>query len=534
MAFRPQAQWPARLAWAGFVLVLAVPLWWGIHASFSWDVDNIAPGSVLKAMAARFAPGWHSSYGPVPYLLTAAIYAPILALMRLAGELGRPVAAYPWGFTHPDAAVAILVVAARLLNLGLALGVAALAAHEAAVAGPARVDRASRARPWLVPLMLAGSTVFVYYARTSNVDMAALFWAWLAFVLAETPRGPLARYAAAAAAAALAVCSKEQIAPFALVAGSAACAGAWRLRARAGARGAAAATGRVRGASAVGLVVAAGLLTYALAWGLPFNASGWLAHHRFLFETARYPRTFAATAGGYAALGLRVLRLAPLAFGLPALLGLLAVLATRPGLRGLGLRALASALYLAAFVAPVGYVYPRFLLPLLLLVLPLAVRGLDAAWQRAASPLRAVLAGGTVLLALAGGPVLDAVMLADTRLAVERWLAAGTPPGARVEVAGNPHFQARVPRTLTLLVTSPDSLRAKPRGPRGDVVLLSSFDAGDFRRPPLRGAWADSLGPGGPYRRERVFTPPALARRIEGLPVAPEVEVYVRERVPSR
>lgn len=534
MAFRPQAQWPARLAWAGLALVLVVPVGWGIHASFSWDVDNIAPGSVLKAMAARFAPGWHSSYGPAPYLLTAAVYAPILVLMRLAGELGRPVAAYPWGFAHPDAAVAILVVAARFVNLALALGVAVLAARDAAAPGVAGPDRRSRTRPWLVPLLLAGSAVFVYYARTSNVDMAALFWAWLAFALVETHRPTLGRYAGAAAAAALAVCSKEQIAPFAVVAGLAACARAWRLPARASLGGGVAAAGRVRGWSAAALVAAAGLLAYALVWGLPFNTSGWLAHHRFLFETARYPRSFAATLEGTGALGLRALGLAPLAFGLPALLGLLAVPALRPSLRGLGLRALAGAFYLAGFIASVGYVYPRFLLPLLLLVLPCAARGLEAAFQRVGAPVRTALAGLVVLLGLAGGPLLDTVMLTDPRLAVERWLAAAPPPHARVEVAGNPHFQARVPRTLTLLVTSPDSLRAQPRGPRGDVVLLSSIDAYHFRREPLRSAWADSLGPGGPYHRKRVFTPSPLARLVTGLPVAPEVEVYVRERAPSR
>lgn len=506
--------------------MLLLPIGWGIHASFGWDVDNIAPGSVLKAMAARFAPGWHSSYGPVPYLLTAAVYAPILALMRLTGELGRPVAAWPWGFAHPDAAVAVLVVAARLVSLALALGVALLATRDAAAPGTSRSDGAARARPWIAPLVLTGSAVFVYYSRTSNVDMAALFWAWLAFALAESRRGSLARYAGAAAAAALAVCSKEQIAPFAAVAGLVACARAWRLPV--GTRGGQA------GPGAAALVAAAGLAAYALAWGLPFNAQGWLAHHRFLFETAKYPRSFAATLEGYGGLGLRVLRLAPLAFGLPALLGLLAALFARPSLRGLGPRALASALYLAAFIASVGYVYPRFLLPLLLLVLPVAVRGLEALLRRMAPPLQAALAGAVLLLALPGGPALDAVMLADTRLAVERWLAAAVPPGATVEVAGNPHFQARVPRALDLLVTSPDSLRARPRGPRGDVVLLSSIDAYGFRREPLRSTWTDSLAAGGAYRRERVFTPPALAGWVAGLPVAPEIEAWVRVRAPSR
>jgi len=517
VALHPPTPLRARLAWVGLLLVLAVPLWWGAHASFPWDLDNIAPGSVLKAMAARFGPGWYSSYGPVPYLLTAFVYAPLLALMRLAGELGRPAAAYPFGFRHPEASITALVVAARLVTLALALGLAALAACTTRVAPRAAAERRPGARPWLVPVLLAGSAVFVYYARTSNVDLHALFWAWLAFALVETPAPSLARCAGAAAAAALAVCSKEQLAPFAAVAGLVACARAW----------APGAPGRRRGAGAVALVLAAGLAAYALVWMLPLNLPGWLAHHRFLFETAKYPRTFAATLEGYGALARRCFELAPLAFGWPVLLGLVAAVMTRPGLRGLGPRALGAALYLAAFIGSIGYVYPRFLLPLLLLVLPIALRGLEAALGRMGPRGGVALAGALVVLALAGGPALDLVMLQDPRLVVERWLATRAPAGALVEIAGNPHFQARVPATRRRLVTSPDSLRLRPRDPAGDVVLVSSLDEYALRRLP-GDAYLRALETGDAYRLELEAHPPALARLFEGLPVAPEVRVYVR------
>jgi hypothetical protein len=552
LAYRPQAQRSAWLAWAGLALVLAIPIGWGIHASFPWDVDNIAPGSVLKAMARHFGSGWYSAYGPVPYQVTAAVYAPLLVLMRLARELGAPAAVYPWGFRHPDTAIALLVVAARFVNLALALGIAALAARDAAPDGAER-GRApgpgSTPRPWLVALLLAGSATFVYYARTSNVDVGAIFWAALALALAQSRRPTLGRCAAAAAAAALAVCSKEQIAPFAAVAGGAALVRAWRLPAPSADRGAGAAyaadagapapaatsgappPARTRGWRAAAVVAAAGLITYTVAWMLPFNAAGWAAHHRYLFETARYPRSFAATPAGYGALGLRVLHQVPLALGLPVLLGLAAALVVRPSLRGLGLRALAATLYLIAFIATVGYVYPRFLLPLLLLALPVAARGLSAALDRASPRPRAVLTGALVLLALPGGPVLDLVMLRDTRYAAEAWLARTPTAGALVEVAGNPHFQARVPPSLRVLITTPDSLAARPRGPRGDVVLLSSSDEAAFDRAPLRGAYLDSLGPAGGYGRALVLHPPALAGWVEGLPVAPTVTIY--ERAPG-
>jgi len=42
---------PARadvLAWAALVLLLGSALGWGLDPQFGWDVDNAAPGSVLR------------------------------------------------------------------------------------------------------------------------------------------------------------------------------------------------------------------------------------------------------------------------------------------------------------------------------------------------------------------------------------------------------------------------------------------------------------------------------------------------------
>ncbi len=510
----------SRLPLACLALVLLVPIGWGMDASWSWDVDNIAPGSVLRAMEARFGPGWHSSYGPVPYELTAIVYAPMLLAMRVAGELGRPAEEWPFGFRHPDAAIAALIVAARLVNVLLALGIAALAMREgarAAPAAPAADAGGAWTRPWIVAAALAGSAVFVYYARTSNVDMVALFWAWLAFALAE-PRGrSVGRYAGAAAAAALAIATKEQIAPFAAVAGLLALARAWR------------AEGRLSGPAGAALVVVAGALAYLVAWGLPFNASGWVAHHRFLFETAKYPRTYPATPAGFAALGGRTIAMLPFALGLPVTAGLLLAILVRPRLSGLGPRAIAAALYLVFFVASIGYVYPRFLLPLLVLALPVAVRATGTALERARPAARMALAAALLVLALPGGPVLDLVMLRDTRAGAGRWLSRND--DGPVEIAGNPHYQPHLPRSVPVVLSLPESLVAHPRGPRGERVLLSSLDQYQFRREPLRSTWADSLEAG--WRLERVFAPPRIADAVQWLPVSPTIQVYARARTPA-
>src|SRR5262249_5642080 len=141
------------LAWTTLALTLIAAIGWGAHAPNSWDVDNIAPGSVLRALAAHFGSQWYSSYGPIPYLLVAIVYGPLLFLFRLSGELGVPLADYPWGFRHPDFSVGALIVAARLVCVLMAAAIAWLATRER-WAGSAR-DR------WLAPLLLAGSPAFV-------------------------------------------------------------------------------------------------------------------------------------------------------------------------------------------------------------------------------------------------------------------------------------------------------------------------------------------------------------------------------------
>src|SRR5262252_2926902 len=80
------------------VLCLLIPITWGASIHAPWDVDNLAPGPVLRVLAQHFAPGWFSSYGPLPYEILGAIYLPLLVAFKVTGELGRATDVYPWGF----------------------------------------------------------------------------------------------------------------------------------------------------------------------------------------------------------------------------------------------------------------------------------------------------------------------------------------------------------------------------------------------------------------------------------------------------
>ncbi len=487
-------------------IVLLAPLAWGAHQPNSWDVDNIAPGSVLKGLSQHFGPQWYSSYGPLPYYLVALVYLPFLALFRFTGELGAPSATYPWGFSHPDVSVFLLVVLARLVTFALAMWSIVQVEREPHTDGARR--------PWLAPLAFTGSAAFCYYARTSNVDLFYVAWLFVAFHLAESA-STRAGLAAAAAAAVCAVCSKEQAAPFAAAAIGLAL---WRARSLPGSA--------LRHVLAV---CAAAGLTYALLWKLPLHFDGWRSHHDFVFHVARYPRTYPLTPDGLAQMARRFVELMPVAFGWPALLGLALVFVVRPKLSGLGARAVGSALYLAGFLAPIGYIYPRFLLPLLVLVVPLALRGWEGAFARwgRIGAVRAALAVALVAAWVPGGPDLARVQLADTRVRVESWLRR-LPPGTSFEIAGNPRFQARPPKGTPIEIVSPEDLSKAPRAPRRDVVLISSVDGGFFYKDPVvKAAWCDSLADSTRWRRS-IAWPDQGFGSARGLIVSPIVTAYVR------
>jgi len=505
-------------AWLALLAILALGLAWGAHQPYSWDADNIAPGPVLRGIAQRFGPGWYSSYGPVPYYLVAMVYIPLLGFFKMTGELGTPSAEYPWGFDHPDASMAALIIAARVVSLLLAIP-AAWTLVRAAFPPESGV-----LRRWIVPVLLIGSPVFVYYARTTNVDMHYFAWLALGFLLVQRRESGPAGLAGAGACAVVAVCSKEQAAPFAAVILATAFFRAlfWESRPR---------------VQAIAGLALASAGAYAASWMLPLNLAGWRRHHDFIFHVAKYDRAYPLTIEGFRDLGGRLLELTPVALGWPAILGLTFALVFRASWRGLGPRAIACGIYLLGFIGPIGYVYPRFLLPLLLLVIPLAARGWNEAFERvpAGSVSRLAFAAILLVFTLTGGPNLTVVQLTDARYAVQHWLKT-LPPGATVEVAGNARFQARMPHEARVIYTTMDSLRVRPHGPRGDVVLLSSLDEAFFRRDPaIQAVFWDSLaGPGTAYRPPLWFRPARNTGNILNLFVSPTTQAYVRKGVPLR
>jgi hypothetical protein len=209
----------------------------------------------------------------------------------------------------------------------------------------------------------------------------------------------------------------------------------------------------------------------------------------------------------------------------------------RASWRGLGLRTLCTAVFLVGFIGRVGYLFPRFLLPALVLAVPLAARGIMASLRvlRERRGLARGLVAGVALASITGTPLLTGLMLADPRLPAERWLEQNVPSGSTVEVAGNGHINLRVPHRFRLVRVTAKTLLAAPRAPIGDFVVIGTIDTMLLRRfPQVRTLWWDAVHeppPTGRYRRVAYFRRPALAELTRPMWICPGAMIY--QRVPG-
>ena len=189
---------------------------WGLpNGNQTWAADSVAPMTPLAVAYKTFAEnGFDSGYFYFKYpvghqLLLAAATAPVVAIAYASGDLSKISTDYPFGFEHPDAYLAAMAMIARLLSALFATGIVALIG---AIACRAYDERAGI----FAALAAAGCYPLLFYAHTSNVETAYLFWAMLALYGAirgvedARPSGLLLM----GAAAAMAISTKEQILGF--------------------------------------------------------------------------------------------------------------------------------------------------------------------------------------------------------------------------------------------------------------------------------------------------------------------------------
>ena len=389
--------------------------WGGIGG---WQADAIDPESVRQALAQRFAGGWHDKYPPLHYYLLAVLHLPTF----VAHHLG-------WLTVHAEDVQLVLTLTSRLLSVVMALGTVLAVAVLTAQATDGR-------HAWPAALCAAAFLPMAFYAKTTNVDLPFVCWyAWsLVFLARLVDDGELRRRTLNAIAlgitSAAAVGTKDQayglyVLPAVML--------VWRFgRSLAGCK-----------VLAVGAVAA--LAALAVIYNVALNPHGLPLHIEFVRGPASTGyRMFAPTPIGQWHLLLSTAGQLLFTLGISGTILVMAGLVRLPSPRArrvLWWLAFSIVSYYVTFIAYAGYVYDRFLLPVTCaLAVPAAIalrRLLDGP-----SPLRAL---GLLLTAwiVARAATIDYLLVRDSRIAAERWLAAHV---QKNEVVGAVNQYGHIPR----------------------------------------------------------------------------------------
>jgi hypothetical protein len=454
---------PEAAVVAGAAVVFALGIWWGWPGP-GWAPDELDPGAVREAIRSRFSGGWFDKYPPGLYWLLTIAFAPSL----VAEQFHR---------VSPDGTnvFAILYLQSRIVSLVFAIGtVLAMMALAARLLGSRYAWPAAVGTLAVLPL--------AYYAKTANVEMASLcFSSWalvfLARWLAECRRRDLV---AAALAAGLAVATKDSayalfVLPSAYV--------VYTSRKRLG-----------------DLVPAAlaGLTAFALVHNMAFNWSGFLYHlQEITGPTSADYREYGATLRDQALLFAVACRQFIEMLGLPGLLalGLGAIAVARRIATPPPWLFLAAVSYYLGFIAIIGYSYDRFLLPAMPPFVLIMAIGLRAAFDRR---IRFGVPAGAVVVVLIVARVawLDALMIFDSRYAVERLLHEVVPVEASVGPYGPALYMPRLADFRQIAV--PPRVAAIGEG-SPDFIVLNVQYAARFRDDPAQRAWMAWLDSGGAY-----------------------------------
>lgn len=495
-----------------FVLALAwfLPgIWWGLPVNngvvrmSAWGVDELGPWGGIDALLAlvRHPRNDITPQYPLAHFLVQAVFVwPYYAPHYIATMF--PSVADRLALPQGPASVGILMLLHRLPSVLMAAGIVAIAHH-------CGRRMAGNAAAWMAAASVATIGPLVYYARTSNVDVAALFWTMLAlpFALRALREGltvPLAT--ALGLCAGIATATKDQQYAFFIGLGLVLMTTHLLDRRRSGQW-----QGWWRGPLA-GFV--AGGAIYLVLSGILVLPDHFARHLRFTLQSLdpRIPQYQLTLADGYwanPATGAGYLRLASdgasmvyQALGLPivvlALAGIVVTARSDPRLFALLLVPVLGLVF--GVFAQVRFIAPRFLLPIDVVICLFAALAVGMA-DRFLPPQRlAVRAFALVGVGWAGVHAADITwqMLDDSRYDAARWLERNVqagdvvahygsafklprlPAGAVVKPAGG-QFSIKMQTTSPALAPPPEFLVSIPQL-RSERAHEISIDDAAFAR----------------------------------------------------
>jgi hypothetical protein len=464
-----------------------------IETSSPWAVDSIAPLGPLNEAYHKFSrEGIDDVVYPLfHYVVLAGAFAPYIAVSLLTGRLQNPTAEFPFGATDPASFFAQLTVLANLVSALMAAG---------CVVGVYLIARelfGARSALWSALLAVLVPPL-TYYGATSNLDVPYLFWMLLAFwqLMRAARLQRVIDYALCGVFASLAVATKDQAAGFFILFPLLV---PWLISRDLHNRSPQQSAVAVSGDRRLWIAAVSAVVTFVLANNLVFGLDGFERHLKFADEF--YAANLAVDARGLLArqpaLAVHSAALLWQMIGVPLLVliaaGAWRVLRARQWLALVPLCCCLS--YYASVIAP-SVSHSRYLLGVVLLLIPLAGNAIVAALDAPRSAWRALGIATVAAAVLWQGALLVHLHLTlarDSRYAMEQWVRASVPAGATIESATQARYLPRLAdryrytivgnafsaKSYNLLGSDLTLEALRTRAPEYVLVLADSWLSGD-------------------------------------------------------
>ena len=501
----------------------AYPLWWGLPVF--WGQDELEPIDILIGWRERFANGWHTKYPPLQMYFLTALYLPLLGLQQLGLVPSNDPTLFP-----------TFAVIGRTLTILMSVGTTMLVYLCGRLVSTPRAAGLS-ALTWTLVLPLT------YYAKLANLDVPYTFWFALSLVayIRAAASGAVRDFVLFGASAAAAVATKDQAYGLYLFP---ALHLAWtRLQYE------------IRGSSRLPRAfdrpllagTAAGILVFALAHNLVFNWQGFQEHVRIITGGAsqNYRMIDSWSADGQAWLLAQTIGQIAWSMSVPGTLlvcaGLFVAWRDRASdARRLWTLTLPALSYYVTFIAVVGYVYDRFVLPLCLPLAVFAGYGIDKLWKYPWLGWKTAGVAALFVYMTWRTASIDLLMAADRRYAAEQWLRARLPRGAEIGVLEWHQMLPRLDGFRIVILSGPPPAN----GPRPETLVITGGYPKRYAPGGIENRWYESAlrGEQGYRVALRLVEQPPLAllgyerpfremdTRFTILPkVSPEIIVFVRE-----
>jgi hypothetical protein len=188
-----------KLLWLVLILSFSlniIAINWGLPSpsNRSWAADEITPSSVMNGIKMKFSNGWSAPYPPFHYYVLSAFYLPFYFLDALNIINLQSVFM-----------TTLLFLIGRLISVFMGTGIVFLVY----LCGCEVMEKKSAL---FIPLITALTPPFLYYSKTTNVDIPYIFWFFIAvyFFIRILKYHRTFDYILFAGAGVFSICTKDQ------------------------------------------------------------------------------------------------------------------------------------------------------------------------------------------------------------------------------------------------------------------------------------------------------------------------------------